>query len=86
MAVAAAYKAVERALHALPGIDTDQASDAVNRDVIESAVDEHGIGAVSNGEVLEAAIDREALDAAVDIDELRDSVADSIGTDDQRYD
>lgn len=82
MAVVAAYKAVERALNSLPCIDTDQANNAINRTVIQSAVDEHGVGAVTNTEVLQAAIDRDALDEAVDIDELRDSVADSIGTDD----
>lgn len=81
---AAAYKTVERALNSLPGIDTDQAGDAINRNVIESAVDNQGVGAVTDEEVLQAAIDRNALDAAVDLDDLRDSVADSISSDDQQ--
>lgn len=83
MAVAAAaYTAVKRALSALPGVDTDQVDNAINRDVIESAVDRRGVEAVRDTDVLRAAIDQDAVDAAVDFDEFRDSVADSISSDD----
>jgi len=83
MAVVGAYKAVERALSNLSGVSTEQAGDAINRTAIESAVDEQGLTAVADGGVLRAAIDQEKLDRAVDIDELRDEVAESIASDDQ---
>ena len=83
MAAIGAYKAVERALSSMPGVDTDQAKDAINRNIIESAVDDQGVRAVNDEEVLQAAIDRNALDTAVDLNELRNSIADSIGSDDQ---
>jgi copper chaperone CopZ len=83
MAVVGAYKAVERALSNLSGVSTEQADDAINRTAIESAVDEQGLTAVADGGVLRAAIDQEKLDRAVDIDELRDEVAESIASDDQ---
>jgi hypothetical protein len=83
MAVVGAYKAVERALVNLSGVDTEQASSAINRTAIESAIDEQGVSAVADRGVLRAAIDPEKLDRAVDIDELRDDVADSIASDDR---
>ncbi|PSP74340.1 hypothetical protein BRC86_06280 [Halobacteriales archaeon QS_3_64_16] len=83
MAVVGAYKAVERAVSNLPGVDTEQAGNAINRTTIESAVDEQGVTAVADRGVLRAAIDQEKLDGAVDIDELRDEVAESVASDDQ---
>jgi hypothetical protein len=82
-AVGAAYKALERTLSNLSGVDTEQAGDAINRTAIESAVDEQGITAVADRGVLRAVIDQEKLDRAVDIDELRDEVAESVASDDQ---
>jgi hypothetical protein len=82
MAAVGAYKILERALSNLSGVDTEQAGDAINRTAIETAVNERGMTAIADRGVLRAAIDPNELDRAVDIDELRDGVAESIASDD----
>ena len=83
MAAVGAYKMLERALSNFSGVDTEQAGDAINRTAIETAVNERGITAIADRGVLRAAIDQEKLDRAIDIDELRDGVAESIASDDR---
>lgn len=83
--VAAGCGAVKRTLNFLFGVDTDQASDAIDRNTIETTIDQQGIGAVTDEGVLRTAIDTDAPDAAVDLDELRNGVADSISTGDREH-
>lgn len=78
MAVVGAAAAVSKAISSVTGMSSDDADNVIDREVIESAVDSRGIGAVTDPEVLESAINYEELDSSVDDDDLQRAVKDQI--------
>lgn len=72
MAVVAAAAAVTKAVSSLTNMTDDEANQVVNREAIESAVDDRGIEAVTDPDVLRSAINQEELD--LDDDELQAAV------------
>lgn len=72
MAVVAAAAAVRKAVSSLTDMTDDEANQVVNRKAIESAVDDRGIEAVTDPDLLRSAINQEELD--LNNDELQEAV------------
>jgi hypothetical protein len=78
MAVVGAVAAVSKAIESMTGMNNDDTDRIIDREVIESAVDSRGIGAVTDPAVLESAINYDELDSSVDNEDLQRSVEDQL--------
>lgn len=71
MAIAGAVAMVARAISSVTDVSTEDANEAIDQSVIESAVDDRGIGAIADIAVLRSAIDEEKIGSGIDDDDLQ---------------
>lgn len=71
MAVAAAVAIVTRAVSSVTDMSTEDVEEAIDQSELETAVNEHGIGAIADREVLRSAINEEKLGSGIDNDDLQ---------------
>ena len=69
------YVVVRRALRSSTRAGSDDVASAIDATALKDAVEERGLGAVTDRETLDAAIDREKLDVPVDMGEVESAAA-----------
>ena len=67
----AGYVVVRRALKSSTNSHSGDVASAVDAGAVKRAVEEKGLGAVTDRDTLDAAIDEEKLDVPVDVDEVQ---------------